>query len=316
MTTSNKYRAIIASSHVDSHREMLTKEALEKIVETINSKDKRVRMGVDHRRDFPPKGRLENAELIETDGYFSVMADFCEYENSKLVEWNDDLIIEYFDDAFQFVEVETKEPSETSISLDPNNFNSIEEVKKIQENLKLNNNIDFKLSLHGRKSDVPDPEIIFKFASSLLLYQLIKPTIKKIGDKVADEIADKSIEEIKKITKFITNTLKEVFYHCIPKMRPVTIVFDFPGEPHIELIARTRNEKLVLKALKENQLTEIKNEIKSLNKNVKIAKAQFLLSDKGKWKFNYLITESGQTIGKKVAFKNREKRLQIISKSH
>ena len=79
------------------------------------------------------------------------------------------------------------------------------------------------------------------------------------------------------------------------------------------MLARTKDEKLVLKGLRDKQLEEIRKEIDSLTKHVEIAKVQFLLSEKGKWKFNYLITETGQTIGKKEIFKKREHRLNIIS---
>ncbi|MBT0813021.1 hypothetical protein KIH41_17165 [Litoribacter ruber] len=92
-------------------------------------------------------------------------------------------------------------------------------------------------------------------------------------------------------------------------------MFDLPGKPHIELIARTRDEKIVLKGLRQKKLAKIRNEIEELNHHVKIAKAQFLLTDKGNWKFNFLITETGQTIGTKQIIRKRERRLDMISKS-
>jgi hypothetical protein len=291
----------------------MSKQALEQMVNSINCTDKMVRLGVDHRRDFPPRGRLENAELMEKDGYYYVEADFVEYEKTEIVNWNENLIIQYFEKPFQFAEVEQDENFETSISIDPQNFNSFLEAKNFSDNLKANGDFDIKVDFHGRKSEITDPEIIFKFANTYLFYQLVKPTVKKIGEKIADGIADKMVDQSKKLKKFIEQTLKELFYRCIPKARPVTIVFDLPGKPHIELIARTRDEKLVLKGLQEKKLSKIRQEIEELNKNVKIAKAQFVLSDKGKWTFNYLITDTGQTIGKKITFKRREQRLSIIS---
>jgi hypothetical protein len=313
MNTKKRYRAIISSSHIDSHGEMMTKEVLEQMVSSINCTDKMIRFGVDHRRDFPPRGRLENAELIENEGCFYVEADFVEYENSETVAWNSNFIIEYFDNSFQFAEVELEENMDTTILIDPHNFNSFLDAKLFSDRLMKNEDFSPIVNFHGRKSAIPDPEIIFKFASAGLLYHLLKPAAKKIGEKLSDAIADKTISEGKKLNDFVEKSLKELFYQCIPKARPVTIVFDLPGKPHIELIARTRDEKLVLKGLRDKKLEAIRKEIDSLNKNVKVTKVQFLLNEKGKWKFNFLITETGQTIGTKISVKKRERRLEVIS---
>jgi hypothetical protein len=291
----------------------MTKEALEQMVNSINCTDKMIRFGVDHRRDFPPRGRLENATLTEKDGYYYVETDFVEYDNTATVDWDNNLLIQYFDNSFQFAEVEKEESKENSISIDPHNFSSFHEVKAFSDSLKADEDFAPKITFHGRKSEIPDPEIIFRFATAGLLYQILKPTAKKIGEKLAEGIADRTVEEAKKLVRFVEKSLKELFYRCVPKARPVAIVFDLPGKPHIELIARTKDEKLVLKGLRDKQLEEIRKEIDSLTKHVEIAKVQFLLSEKGKWKFNYLITETGQTIGKKEIFKKREHRLNIIS---
>lgn len=243
----------MASTHVDSHQEKLTKEALKKMAAAINCTDKMIRVGVDHRRDFPPRGRLENAEVIEKEGENYLVADFREVEKTETVAWNEELIMQYFDTPFQFAEVKKEENSVTSISIDPHNFNSYSEVETFTNHLKSGDSLDFSIYFHGRKAAIPDPEIIFRFANTIFLYQLLKPTLKKIGEKIADEIADKAFEESKKVLSFIGNTLKETFYRCIPKTRPVTVVFDFPGEPHVELIARTRDEKVVLKRVERKQ---------------------------------------------------------------
>lgn len=291
----------------------MTKEALEMMVKSINNANKAIRLGVDHRRDFPPRGRLENADLIFKEGYYYVEADFVEFEKTEAVNWNENLIIQYFDNPFQFIEVSEIENEGTSISIDPNNFSDFSELEMFSENVKSQLDSVVNIEYHGRKSALPDPEIIFKFAGTMLFYQLVKPTVKKLGERLADSLVEKTEFETKKLTRFVGETLKELFYRCIPKARPVTVVFDFPGKPHIELIARTRDEKLVLKGLSENKLKSIRQEIDDLNKNVSIAKVQFLLSDKGKWVFNYLITETGQTIGTKTIIKKREQRLKIIS---
>lgn len=315
MSAPKRNRVVISSNHVDRHGDLMTKEALQQMVDTINNNESRVRMGVDHRRDFPPRGRLENAELVERDNHIYVEADYCEFEKSEVVPWNNNYIKEYFDSEFQFAEVDNSESLEVSVSVDPHNFKgTFNEVKDFTKSIKTGSNVDFTLVLHGRKSLIPDPEVVFKLASSFLLYHFLKPTVKKIGEKIADEISDKAVEEGEKIVSFISKTLKEIFYRCIPKARPVAVIFDFPGKPHIELIARTRDEKLVLKALSKKRLTDVKKEIEELSQNVDIAKIQFLLSTKGRWKFNYLLTANGEAIGDKLAFGRRDRKYELMGK--
>jgi hypothetical protein len=289
----------------------MTENALRKMVDTINNNDSRVRYGVDHRKDFPPKGRLENAELIESKDYYYVEADLVEYENSEIVPWDNTLIKEYLNDQFTFAEIESDEITDLSISIDPHNFSkTFKDVKEIESEIKKATDLELKLQLHGRKAELPDPEVIFSIGKTFLLYYLLKPTAKKIGEEISEEI----VKDGKKFLLLVEKTLLEIFYRCIPKTRPVSVVFNLPGKPHIELIARTRDQKLVLKGLSKKRISKIKEDIKGLSKNVEIAKVQFLLSDKGHWKFNYLITKRGETIGKKVAFERREKRFEMIKK--
>lgn len=98
----------------------------------------------------------------------------------------------------------------------------------------------------------------------MLAYQLLKPTLKKVGEKIADKISDKIIEDGAKAFILIETALKEVFYRLIPKSQPVTTIFNYPGNPHIQLIAKTRNYQLLLKAI--FQISNVLNKIDNLKK--------------------------------------------------
>jgi len=293
---------------------MMTKGALEQMVSSINDNESRVRMGVDHRRDFPPMGRLENAELVEKDGYFYVEADYITFEKSEPVAWNKNLVTEYFNNTFQFAEVDSTEATSISVSVDPHNFTSFKEVAEFRKHIEYNSDTGVSVKLHGRKSLIPDPEVIFQLTKTFLFYHLLKPTVKKIGKKVSDEVSESIVKEGTKITSLISKTIKEAFFRCIPKARPIAVVFEIPGKPHIELIARTRDEKLVLKSLSKKRITEMKEELDDLSKNVSIAKIQFLLNEKGKWKFNFLITDKGAAIGTKISFTRRDKKFEMMGR--
>lgn len=304
----------MSTTHRDRHGHIMTKEALEKMAVSINRPDIRLRMGIEHRQDFPPKGRLENASLSEKDDHFYLEADFVEYETIEPVEWDKTLRMESFPDRFQFAEVSNDETDKISIAIDPSNFTSFREVVALKKRITTEDE-SVALNLHGRKSLIPDPEVIFTFTKSFLLYHLLKPTIKKIGEGISEQLSEKILKEGQSATKLITKTIKEIFFKCIPKARPVSVVFEVPGKPHVELIARTRDEKLVIKGLSKKSIEQMQSQIDQMSKRVVIAKIQFLLTPKGKWKFNYLITDTGSTIGTIESFSRRDKKIQMMGKS-
>ncbi len=84
-------RSIVASTNVDSHGDQMTLDALQHLVERINNPDVKVRFAIDHRPDFPPKGIVNNAVLVEKDGCYVVEADLCEFEESYVAEWDDNI---------------------------------------------------------------------------------------------------------------------------------------------------------------------------------------------------------------------------------
>lgn len=303
-------RGILTSTSIDSHKDQMTLEALEQMVEYINNPNTKIRFGIDHRPDFPPKGVCNNAALVKKGDLYVVEADFCEFEESKIAEWDETLIVESFSTPFTFIEVESIPNNIISVSIDPHNFSTTEDYNKYLD--KVSGCIDMEVALHEslRKSELPIPEITFSLTSSVLAYQLLKPTFKKVGDKIADKVSDKVIEDGRKAFILIETALKEAFYRLIPKSRPVTTIFDYPGEPHIQLIAKTRDSQLLLKAL--TRVSNVLKKIEDLKKNVNIAKVQFILDQKGKWEFNYLLTSDGKSIGKKKTIAKRERRNEII----
>ncbi len=56
-------RYILSSSNLDKHGHVMTKQALEGSLKVINGKRK-PRLGLDHNRNFPPMGRINNGEVV------------------------------------------------------------------------------------------------------------------------------------------------------------------------------------------------------------------------------------------------------------
>lgn len=305
-------RIVLSSTHTDSHGDQMSLQALQQMAEIINGEIK-VRHGVDHNREFPPIGRLGNAEIVEKEGAFYLTAVHVPYDKIENVDWDKDLVFESFNDPAPFTEVKRDATEIFTVGLDPNNFESIEKYNEFVKNLNYQNDIDFKLESIMRKAVLSDPEVIITLTKSVFLYHLIKPTLEKIGDKIADKIADKTIDKSKEFYKFIKKTITQTVHYCIPKARPIMIVFEVTGEPHIELIAKTRDEEFVLNALKDKKLIKVQNEIESLSKKFEIDKVQFILTDKGKWKFNYLLTKKGESLGRRTTIKKRDRRMEVIT---
>lgn len=316
MSKTKQHRGILSSTHVDSHGDAISIDVLKHMEETINQDCRKIRMGVDHRKDFPPRGCIENASLLRKGDDYVLEADLCEFDNIETLAWDNTLIKESFidKDSFLFAEVETQESDQMVISTDPRNFTAYKKFTSSIQQLQKELNIDLSIEEQLRKSNLPDPEIVFKLIGSLFAYHFFKPFIKKIGNEISENTAECLLLNGTKLFKIIEHTLSEVFYTCIPKTKPVTIVFDSPGDPHVEFIARTRNKELVLKGLSNNRLAEAKEEIYNLSQHINIAKVQFILTPKGRWKFNYLLTKQGEVIGKKIAFDKRDKRIQMIEK--
>jgi hypothetical protein len=252
-------------------------------------------------------GRLENAQVIEKDGFHYLLVDMVSFPDPEPVGWNSKLRMQQFDDAFQFIEVDDSQLTKIEVAFDTINFPSREQAFSFAENIEKEIPDAIEVNFFGRKSDLPDPEIVFRFLEFQALYQFSKPILKKIGEAVADKFAEalveKSVETIKHLTKVLRDSLRQM----IPKNKLVTVVFDIPGKPHIELIAKTRDEDSIKKAFTKKRLDKVKAEITELLTEVPVAKIQFLMTSDSKWKFNYLITERGQVIGTKESFEQRAK---------
>ena len=133
MDNIRKNRAIVSTNHIDNHGDQISIEVLEQMVHLINDSQQRIRLGTDHRRDLPPKGRLENA-VKKRWGW--------------LLGWSGSFL-----DSFQFVEVEKESCDGISISIDVHNFKSIDDYNNCINSIENNENIRFEE--HVRKVENP-----------------------------------------------------------------------------------------------------------------------------------------------------------------
>lgn len=289
----------------------MTKEALEHATISINS-SRKMRWTIDHKRELPPLGRIDNAELIQKGEYYLLTAEPLKYSQRTEVDWDDTLHREAFDEEFMFTEIETEPAEKFEVSLDSTNFPSDEVFEKLNSAIyKISNEVE--LSMHGRKSEIPVPEIVMTISKYGVLYLLLKPFVEKIGEKIAEDLYDETKKQLKSFKDYVSKVIRLTRDKAIPRNKKLVTVFEIPGTPHIELFARTDDPELISKGLTEKNLQFVKEEILKLSSFVEIGKIQFVLNDKGRWKFNYLLTLKGETIGKKSIFKTRDQLYQKIT---
>jgi len=306
-------RGIMSTTHTDSHQESMSLEDLKKMEESINS-DKKLRWGLDHNRLFPPLGRLKNASITKKDEHYYLEADYQCYEKQKDIEWDNSLVMETFQDPYSFIEVEKEHNSELMISVDPNSFRNITSYQSFWDEVRVQNYPTIATE-HRRKASLAIPEIIYTLGPSALIYQILKPVAKRVGDKLGDAVADKIIDQGKIFYNYISKTMLSAFRHGAEANQQMLVIFQLTGIPNVELIAKTKDHDLIMKALKNKKLESLKNEIEFYQSKFNLEKIQFVLNEKGKWKFNYLLTSEGSAIGKKETFRKRDQRYSILLKN-
>jgi hypothetical protein len=309
--TLNMNRIIMSSDHVDSQGYMMTKEALEGGASQING-EKKLPWTMNHRRELPPIGRIINAAVEEKEGHFYLTAETEQYKHRKQIEWDNSLLMEYFDSPAPFISDYETELDTNVISLDPANFPSDTTFQQVTHSLfELNEEVKFEM--HGRKSEIPVPEIVIGIGKLTVLYKLLKPFAEKFGEKFAEDVYEETKTQLKVFRSYVIRVVKLMRGKAVPKNRALNTVFEIAGKPRIELIAKTDNPQLIAKGLDEKRLNAVRDEVSKFSAHFEIVKIQFLLSDKGRWKFTYLTTKKGETIGKKECFKERDKQYRRLT---
>ena len=134
-------------------------------------------------------------------------------------------------------------------------------------------------------------------------------------DKAGDKIIELALQEIARFYSFVRSSAITALKYAIPRNRPITYIFELPGKPFIEFVARSNDSNTVLSALIEQNLVTALSRAKELNALFQSEKIQFLLDEKGEWEFNYLLTETGAVIGSEKSFSRRNRRVQLMLSS-
>lgn len=298
---------IIASTHVDSQGDKLTKEALESTLPQLNG-DRKPRIGLEHIRTFPPFGVITNGQILEgKDNEYYLTAMFKYFDKSEYINLDNEKILvkEYFSkEEYPFVECGNKDfVSQITVTTDHANFSSFNEINEIYEIAKKDSGSDFKGTLMGRKSQIPDPELIVTITEQIAL--LLGISIGVIKTKIPEKIGEAIGDDLVKFYKMISSLVIEFFKRAKPENRPKHFVINYPNKScDIELVITTHKPDTVLSSINKEKLSCVQTKIKQLQ-SLNPEKIQFIYNNEQEWEFNYLLSTDGSVIGKEKSFKER-----------
>jgi hypothetical protein len=287
----------------------MTKEALDGAATQING-IRKLPWTMNHRRELPPLGRMEDGRIEQKGNLVLLTAQPINFQHRQTIPWEDStLIMESFDKEAPFLSRHDDTISGISISLDRSNFTSEEAFERFNNSLyQLDKSV--KLEMHGRKSQIPAPEIIIGISKLIVLYKVLEPFTKKILEKLGDDVYEELKKQLKIFSKYVVHVCKATRESSIPKNKRLTVIFEIHSDPFIELIVKSDDSSMLSKGLSEKKLGTLQSELTKFCSHFAVDKIQFKLNDKGNWKFNFLITKKGEVIGNKEAFKERDKQYE------
>ena len=301
-----KTKYIITSTRVDKHGDRMAKSALESMLPFINGKRK-PRLGLEHIKTFPPFGVIMNGEIIQRENdleHFYLTADMVYFDKNETYELEDGTKLhkEYFSDGvYPFVECKFQEVQKISIATDSTNFESREELAKMNKDLADESNLEIDFESFGRKSELPDPETIITITETIAI------TLGIIKSKIPEKIGEAIGEDLVKFYRLVSKLAIETIKRTIPANRPNNFIISYPNsESEIELVITTTKADEVLKAITTDKLQEVSSKIEQLE-NLNPEKIQFIFGENGVWEFNYLLSKDGSVVGTKKSFNKRNK---------
>ena len=221
-----RHKITVSSTRLDSQGYKMTKEALENMLPYLNGKRK-VRLGLEHIRTFPPFGVIMNGEIVQgEDNHLYLNAESIYFDNQSLLTLDDgtEYIKESFKEgSFPFVECKPETVSIIIVSTDPTSFKNHDEIEELSKIVAKQSGLEFNNSLMGRKSELPDPETVITITKTIAVALGIMKT--KIPQMIGEAVG----EDLAKFYKFISSLAVETIKRTIPANRPKNFVIEFPN---------------------------------------------------------------------------------------
>ena len=311
-------KSIVATTHIDRQNTKITRDALEGVAESIKNSGHKPMFGTDHDAILPPSGKVLSASVeLREDGEYQLVTESEIFDRIEELQFEDGTMLyrqeSTFDNAPFSGRYTSEKTEEYEISIDPVNFENYDIAKQLITEIQSETGIEISSSEFGRKSAIPDLEIIIKISEVIVGYLLAKDVVKKFAEKVVEKLGDAFADDIVKFYTLLKSTIVKFAQFARPAGRPITYIFVVPTTPEIEFVARTTDPNSVLSALVLDKLEPSIEHAKHFGRVLDAAKLQYLLNENGEWEFNYLLTNTGGTIGTKKAFANRARKIEMMA---
>jgi hypothetical protein len=305
-----KEKVVLATTHIDRHFMKITKEALERAAEQINT-GRRLPSMIEHDQTLPPFGKTLKAWVEpRDDGEYQLVVEREIFEDILWTELEDRTRLfkqESETDRLPFVDRYADITDDVFLSYDWMNFESKVDIKAFIEEIKSQSELEFTTNVFGRKSLIPDPEFIIGITKVIGTYLIARNVLNKVGDKVLELAA----EDVGKFYALVKATISSAVKYARPKGRPITYVFVARGNPSLEFIAHSSNADLIISAITMEMLEAALSQAMFYYNSLGAVKIQYLLNSDGKWEFNYLLTDTGAVIGTEKSLRRRAKRFEL-----
>jgi hypothetical protein len=190
-----RQRAVIATTHIDRHSMIVTKDTLEAFAEQING-GSRPLITVEHDVTLPPYGKTVKAWVQpRDDGEFELVVENEIFDQVLWAELTDGTRLfkqESETDRYPFADRYEDQTGDVFLSYDRINFDSEENIKSFIEDIRNHSKLEFSANEFGRKSYILDPEFLIRIAKAVGTYLIAKNVLNKTGDKVL-ELASEDI---------------------------------------------------------------------------------------------------------------------------
>jgi hypothetical protein len=306
-----KQKVISTTTHVDLHNQRFAREALEQEAQSVNNGERPL-VTLMHDPVLPPIGKILEAwveprddgeyQLVEVQEIFEQTLWTTLPDGTKLFKQESEI------DRNPFVNKYSEMTGDYEVAYDDINFDSIEHTHSFINEIQKESGVDLTTKHFGRKSAIPDPEIIVKIGEAITTYLVAK----KVLDRVGDKVIDLAIEEVTKLYNLVKALTISSAKYIRPKNRPITYVFIISKEPVIEFIVRSNDANAILSSVLIDKLQNATDQALQLHKAFDATRIQFLLNEKSDWEFNYLLTSEGAVIGTEKSFNNRTRQIEML----
>ncbi len=304
----------IASTRVDRHNTVMTLQALEGMAGHFNGPRKPA-MRVQHDRTVPPMGATVAAKIqLADDGHHELYAELDIFPDPVVVVLPDgtEALEQHSEkERYAFTTAAVDIPDTIAVAVDYMNFQSHEALQQFFAELHDELHTPFLEEQFGRKALISDPELVITLGLKAAAIWLAV----RAGSGLAAAVSDITKEETKKLYYTVRSMIFRYASFANPKNRPITYALRVPGTPNIEFVARSTDVNKVVIAFTDGSFSSVYEQVDTLRDKLNPEFIQFILSEEEvTWRFNYLLTHDGSTIGIKEAFNRRTVLLNEIAR--